>query len=500
MSASPTPPPTPSPAGETPPGERMTTTEILAACRRGDRQAEETLFHQYFSRLLGLTRRRLPPGLGRRVDPEDVVLSAYRSFFVGLRGEAGFTATETPEDLWALLCTITRRKMAKQAKRHHAGRRAVGQESSLAQEFPDAIDDGEAPETAAILADEVEQLVATLGKTDRETLMRLLEGATSADIALERGCSERTVRRSRERIDEAIASRRDANLQRSRLFSPGSTGSSETAGLTQTHQETDILLQELAGEGSFAKVYRALDRISGETVAVKFLRKDRWSDHRAVAALLREYQILKELRHPGIVAVRGWGTTRAAAVFLVLEWIDGETVETWIRETRALKEILAAAAQVAGALITANHRGILHGDLSPANILHENSGRTRLTDFGFARWSSQPDLRHLHGGTDGYLPPEILRPEPFPVGPRQDVYGFSALLLRLLSSGTLPARGDKRTRAHQQIEELGQLYGGELSSELLRLISSGLETEPAARPPGIEAYLDVLNQELARLS
>lgn len=476
----------------------MTTAEILAACRRGDRRAEETLFHQYFSRLLGLTRRRLPPGLGRRVDPEDVVLSAYRSFFVGLRGEAGFAATETPEDLWALLCTITRRKIAKQARRHHARRRAVGQEHTLGPEIADAIEDGEAPEAAAILADELEQLVALLGKTDREILMRLLEGATSAEIAEERGCSERTVRRSRERIDQAIASRRDASSRRSRFFSPGSTGSSETAGLTPTHREADILLQELAGEGSFAKVYRALDRSFGKTAAVKFLRKDRWTDPRAVAALLREYQILQELRHPGIVAVHGWGTTRAGAVFLVLEWIDGETIETWVREPRSLKEILATATHVAEALIEAHHQRILHGDLSPANILRETSGQTLLTDFGFAHWSSEPDRPGLRGGTPGYLAPEVLDREAFPSDRRQDVYGFSALLLGLLGGKTSSACGDKPLRVEQQIDQLRRTRGHELSPDLLELIGSGLESEPAARPAEIEPYLDALTRQLSR--
>lgn len=498
MSAPPTPPPPPPPAGETPPRERMTTAEILAACRRGDRRAEETLFHQYFSRLLGLTRRRLPPGLGRRVDPEDVVLSAYRSFFVGLRGEAGFAATETPEDLWALLCTITRRKIAKQARRHHARRRAVGQEHTLGPEIADAIEDGEAPEAAAMLSDEVEQLVATLGKTDREILMQLLEGATSAEIAEERGCSERTVRRSRERIDQAIASRRDASFRRSRFFPPGSTGSSETARLTPTHREGDILLQELAGEGSFAKVYRALDRTSGKTAAVKFLRKDRWTDPRAVAALLREYQILQELRHPGIVAVHGWGTTRAGAVFLVLEWIDGETIETWVREPHSLKEILATATRVAEALIEAHHQRILHGDLSPANILRETSGRTLLTDFGFARWSSEPALLELRGGTPGYLAPEVLDREAFPSDRRQDVYGFSALLLGLLGGKTSSVRGDKPLRVEQQIEQLYRTRGSELSPGLLELIGSGLESEPAARPAEIKPYLDSLTRQLSR--
>ena len=70
-----------------------TTAEILAACHQGHPGAAEDLFHQYFSRLIDLARRRLPRRLSRRIDAEDVVLSAYRSFFVRLRGDSAFPAT-----------------------------------------------------------------------------------------------------------------------------------------------------------------------------------------------------------------------------------------------------------------------------------------------------------------------------------------------------------------------------------------------------------------------
>ena len=476
----------------------MTTAEILAACRRGDRGAEETLFHQYFSRLIGLARRRLPRGLGRRVDPEDVVLSAYRSFFVGLREGSGFASTETAADLWALLVTITRRKITKQARRHLAQRRSVKLETAEAS--PEVTDPGDPAEAAAILADEIDQLVATLGETDRQILVQLLEGVDSTEIARERGCSERTVRRSRERIDQAIALRREAHRQGNFLARPPSANRLETTGLTPTHRETDILLEQLVGKGGSAKVYRALDRTSGETVAVKFLRKDRWCDPRAVAALLREYQILRDLRHPGIVAIRGWGTTCAGAFFLVLEWVDGETLEAWHRRNPPLTEMLAAAASIAEALIEAHQRGILHGDLSPANILRNQDGRILLADFGFARWSDRRDDPRLRGGTSGFVAPEVLGSSFAENSPRQDVYGFSALLFWLLTGAALPGAtsGSIDDEECRRRDAIRSSCGNRISEVLQQLILAGLARDPDQRPVGIGPYQDALRQELTR--
>jgi len=436
----------PTAAADHPLPEGATTADILAACRRGHRGAEETLFRQYFARLIGLARRRMSRRLATRVDPEDVVLSAYRSFFIGLRDGTRFTAAEETKDLWPLLVTITRRKVAKQARRQGAQRRAVSQERSVSAEH--AVDPGGAAEAAAILADEVEQLLASLGKTDREVLVRQLQGADAATIAAQLGCSERTVRRARERIDHAIAARNSAEptlngpatgtRQLPETRSPaGGVGSPD---LVATHRETDLLLQEMIGEGAFTKVFRARNRHTRETIAVKFLKKGLWREPRAVASLLREYEILRPLDHPGLAGIRGWGVTRAGATFLVLQWIEGRTLTTWFQEKHPIAEGVAVALEMAEALLFAHEHGVLHGDLSPSNILRSSEGRIVLTDFGFARWSDRPDEGAARGGTPGYLAPEVLTEQYGPISRRSDIYGFGAVLFALLT-GEPPVKG-----------------------------------------------------------
>src|SRR5437762_1253949 len=104
---------------------------LLERFRDGDDRAAEAMFSRYFERLTLLARSRLSPRLARRTDPEDIVLSAYRSFFVGAR--AGRFALSRGGDLWRLLASITKHKLLRQARHHRADRRSDQSELPLEQ-------------------------------------------------------------------------------------------------------------------------------------------------------------------------------------------------------------------------------------------------------------------------------------------------------------------------------------------------------------------------------
>lgn len=471
-------------AGPLPSG--ATTAEILAACRQGHPGAADALFRQYFSKLVELARRRLSRRLARRIDAEDVVLSAYRSFFIRLRDDSGFPETETADDLWALLVTITRRKIAKQSRRHWAGRRSVAREISDGAPL-EPVASAAPAEAAAVLEEEVEQLVASLRPTDREVLIRSLQGLTSAEIAAELNCAERTVRRARQRIDDAISSRRAAES----LPGPPVRRISDP-DLNPTHRQTDLLLQQMAGEGSFSKVYRALDRTNGGTVAVKFLKKDQWSAPRAVAALIREHEILRRLDHPGIVGVRGWGITPAGAPFLILQWIDGTTLAEWNGDNHLLRETLGIARQIAEALAAAHSLGITHGDLSPANVLRTRNGRVLLTDFGFAQQRDRLHHPSPAGGTPGFLAPELLADPYHPAAPSADVYGFGAILHFLLTGQSPAGRGHATPSSAELRVAFANAHdelGAAIAQQLAELLSGCLAPQPNERPIDLLAAL-----------
>jgi len=132
--------------------------EILERFRQGDEQAAEQLFSRYVGRLTALARARLSPKLSARTDPEDVVLSAYRSFFVAAR--EGRFALARSGDLWRLLVAITLHKLYRQVRKHEAASRSIDSESLaidselLAQE--------PRPEEVVGVADELENLFARL--------------------------------------------------------------------------------------------------------------------------------------------------------------------------------------------------------------------------------------------------------------------------------------------------------------------------------------------------
>src|SRR5205823_5594309 len=101
--------------------------ELFRCLTRGDEEAATAIFQRYVERLTQLARKRLATKLAARVDPEDIVLSAYRSFFIGAR-EGKFELRHAG-DLWRLLVEVTLHKLYRSAEHHSALRRTVDRES-----------------------------------------------------------------------------------------------------------------------------------------------------------------------------------------------------------------------------------------------------------------------------------------------------------------------------------------------------------------------------------
>jgi RNA polymerase sigma factor (sigma-70 family) len=189
------------------PSDDETSAELLVRCRDGDEQAAEQLFERYFERLALLARSRLSPRLAARTDPEDVVLSAYRSFFIGVR--AGRFSLKRSGDLWRLLVAITMHKLYRQAKHHSAEKRSVYAEQLWQPAEDNSIPRNRepTPEEAVALADELEAAMSQLDAVSRRVLELRLQGEPLSTIAAETGRSERTIRRLLSSIRDALAKR-----------------------------------------------------------------------------------------------------------------------------------------------------------------------------------------------------------------------------------------------------------------------------------------------------
>ncbi len=184
--------------------------QLLQRYQAGDEQAAEIIFHRYLHRLVKLAGAQLSEKLQRRVAPEDVVQSVFRSFF-GKAREGRFSL-QRAGDLWRLLASITKHKLLKQAEHHRQQKRALKREQVVADNADENAVEAYAVEPTEVeglaLADEVEVLMGELDPLQRTMLELRLQGQAIPEIAETVERSERTVRRflggMRDRLEERL--------------------------------------------------------------------------------------------------------------------------------------------------------------------------------------------------------------------------------------------------------------------------------------------------------
>jgi serine/threonine protein kinase len=266
----------------------------------------------------------------------------------------------------------------------------------------------------------------------------------------------------------------------------------------------DYRILERIGEGGFGEVFRAEHEVLGTIVAIKVPR-----DGTGLTALRHEGVVQASLEHQNIVATRELSISYDPP-FIVMDYIDGDSLAellrregplSWRRASRVLLE-------VARALDHAHQRGVVHGDVKPANILVEpgREGRVLLTDFGLGRVFEGPQgnlqiSRSLELATSGaevqgtirYLAPELLRGES--ADERADVYSFGVLLFETLTGGLPEGREVPSDLAPKVPSELDDLFAAAFTRREKRprnLASTieglermlGEETAPSERPVG----------------
>lgn len=179
---------------------------LMVRLRSGEDAAAREVFVRFAARLAGLARVHLDSRLAVKVDPEDVVQSAYKSFFV--RQRDGQLDVGTWDGLWGVLTLITLRKCADRAAYYRADKRDVARETpggssedSVPAMIDLALDREPRPEEAVELAEVVDALFRSLDDPDERSILELsLQGHTAAEISEKLGRAERSVRRLRERV------------------------------------------------------------------------------------------------------------------------------------------------------------------------------------------------------------------------------------------------------------------------------------------------------------
>jgi urea transport system substrate-binding protein len=193
------------------------------------------------------------------------------------------------------------------------------------------------------------------------------------------------------------------------------------------------------GEGGMGVVYEAEDLGLGRHVALKMLRPE-LADEAFRKRFLREARAAAALRHDHIVTVYQVGQ-EGDAPFLVMEYLEGETLETRLQRQHwlPLPEALRIARQIAEGLSAAHAKGLIHRDIKPANVwLEKPHDRVKLLDFGLARTVRNQSALTAHGmivGTPGFMAPEQIFAGPLDA--RTDLYSLGCVLFRMVT-GQLP--------------------------------------------------------------
>ena len=196
------------------------------------------------------------------------------------------------------------------------------------------------------------------------------------------------------------------------------------------------------GEGGMANVYLAEDKILERKVAVKVLRGDLSADDKFIRRFEREAQSVSNLSHKNIVEVYDVGVEDNEH-YIVMEYIEGKTLKQLLkkRESLTLTEVIDIMTQLTDGIAHAHESYIIHRDIKPQNIMIEDNGLIKITDFGIAMALNATQLTQTNSvmGSVHYLPPEQASGKGATI--KSDIYSLGILMYELLT-GNVPFKGD----------------------------------------------------------
>ena len=238
--------------------------------------------------------------------------------------------------------------------------------------------------------------------------------------------------------------------------------------------------------GGMADVFLAQDNLLDRPVALKVLFPELSVDPSFVERFRREAQNAARLSHPNIVSVYDWGEEEKT-YYIVMEYVDGQSLATELREHGALVPQRAAivGAEVAAALSFAHRNGVIHRDVKPGNVLIDSRGAVKVTDFGIARARNTTENLTQTGavmGTATYFSPE--QAQGHAVDPRSDVYSLGVVLYEIVA-GRPPFQGDNPvTIAYKHVREepapLRQLKSS-VPPDYVAIVSHAMAKAPESR-------------------
>jgi serine/threonine-protein kinase len=257
------------------------------------------------------------------------------------------------------------------------------------------------------------------------------------------------------------------------------------------------VIKSLLGEGGMGVVYRAVDTILDEPVALKVISERLVGGQDSVERMKREVVLARRVSHPNVCRIYDIGESEAGIPYVSMEYVDGRPLGDLIAEAGPLsaRAGLPLVRQVLDALAAAHNVNVIHRDLKPDNIMVTKDGRAVIMDFGL---SLSEDSRRVTQagsviGTPHYMAPEQVRGGN--VDPRADLYAMGVILFRMFT-GRLPFSGGlvEILRGHLETPPPRPTqFNPEIPAALEQIILTALEKEPARRFTSAEAFLQALD-------
>ncbi|WP_249011307.1 protein kinase [Conexibacter sp. DBS9H8] len=247
-------------------------------------------------------------------------------------------------------------------------------------------------------------------------------------------------------------------------------------------------LEARIGSGGMSTVYRALDETLQRHVAIKLMHREMSSDSDQLERFRREARAVAQLSHPHIVGVIDAGEDEGRP-YIVFEYVEGETLKERIRRLGRLPipEAVAYAIEIARALGAAHARHIIHRDVKPQNVLIDDEGSAKVTDFGIARTLDEDGLTadgRVLGTTDYVSPEQALGRR---VNGQSDLYSLGIVLFEMLT-GDVPFKGDNQVAVAMKHVREAMPDVRELRPEVSATLAAVLDAATAKRPE--ERYAD----------